>query len=405
MKKNKLYLKNYISKNNFGQINLNKQNRKISNIISGLNKDLNNSRKTINVLSKNFKFNFQVKDLSRFKKFKKIALIGMGGSILGSEAIYNFLSKKIKKKIYFFNNLDNEKLLNFKKEIKLRDVLFLIISKSGDTVETLTNSLILNILKKNKKNIIIITEKKNSLLLSITKKLKLFFIEHKQSIGGRYSVLSEVGMVPAHLMGLNITSLRAHILDFFRGNDKLFLQKSAIKLANILKLKKINNLVFINYSPNLEKFLFRCQQLIAESLGKKGKGFLPIISNVPKDHHSLLQLYLDGPKDKLFYVFSLDEKSKDKINLGKIINHRSYLNKKTLNQIKLSQKKALIKAFVKENIPFREFRIGKIDEKVLGKLFAYFIIETIVVGKLVNINPFDQPAVEQVKIYTKKLLN
>jgi len=405
VKKNKLYLKNYISKNNFGQINLNKQNRKISNIISGLNKDLNNSRKTINVLSKNFKFNFQVKDLSRFKKFKKIALIGMGGSILGSEAIYNFLSKKIKKKIYFFNNLDNEKLLNFKKEIKLRDVLFLIISKSGDTVETLTNSLILNILKKNKKNIIIITEKKNSLLLSITKKLKLFFIEHKQSIGGRYSVLSEVGMVPAHLMGLSINALRANILDFFRGNDKLFLQNSAIKLANILKLKKINNLVFINYSPNLEKFLFWCQQLIAESLGKKGKGFLPIISNVPKDHHSLLQLYLDGPKDKLFYVFSLDEKSKDKINLGKIINHRSYLNKKTLNQIKLSQKKALIKAFVKENIPFREFRIGKVDEKVLGKLFAYFIIETIVVGKLVNINPFDQPAVEQVKVYTKKLLN
>ena len=405
MKKNKLYLKNYISKSNLGQINLKKQNRKFSDIISELNQDLNNSKKTINVLSKNFKFNFQVKDLSRFKKFKKIALIGMGGSILGSEAIYNFLSKKIKKKIYFFNNLDNEKLLNFKKEIKFRDVLFLIISKSGDTVETLTNSLILNILEKNKNNIIIITEKKNSLLLSITKKLKLFFIEHKQSIGGRYSVLSEVGMVPAHLMGLSINALRANILDFFRGNDKLFLQNSAIKLANILKLKKINNLVFINYSPNLEKFLFWCQQLIAESLGKKGKGFLPIISNVPKDHHSLLQLYLDGPKDKLFYVFSLDEKSKDKINLGKIIKQRSFLNKKTLNQVKLSQKKALIKAFTKENIPFREFRISKIDEKVLGKLFAYFIIETIVVGKLVNINPFDQPAVEQVKVYTKKLLN
>ena len=272
MKKNKLYLKNYISKGNLGQIDLKKQNRKFSDIIFELNQDLNNSKKTINVLSKNFKFNFQVKDLSRFKKFKKIALIGMGGSILGSEAIYNFLGKKIKKKIYFFNNLDNEKLLNFKKEINLRDVLFLIISKSGDTVETLTNSLILNILEKNKNNIIIITEKKNSLLLSITKKLKLFFIEHKQSIGGRFSVLSEVGMVPAHLMGLSITSLRAHILDFFSGNDKLFLQDSAVKLANILKLKKINNLVFINYSPNLEKFLFWCQQLIAESLGKKKYG-------------------------------------------------------------------------------------------------------------------------------------
>ena len=116
MKKNKLYLKNYISKSNFGRINLNKQNRKISNIISELNKDLNNSRKTINVLSKNFKFNFQVKDLSRFKKFKKIALIGMGGSILGTQAIYDFLNHKIKKKFFFYNNLQNLKITNSNKK-------------------------------------------------------------------------------------------------------------------------------------------------------------------------------------------------------------------------------------------------------------------------------------------------
>ena len=82
--------------------------------------------------------------------------------------------------------------------------------------------------------------------------------------------------------------------------------------------EKMNNLIFLNYSPELEKFLFWCQQLIAESLGKKGLGFLPIISNVPKDHHSLLQLYLDGPKDKLFYIFSSDNKSKIKINTAKM---------------------------------------------------------------------------------------
>ena len=405
MIKNNLILKNNITKDNLRFINLKKQKNYISNIISELNKNLNDTKKTINVLSKNFKFNFQFRDLNRFKKFRKIALIGMGGSILGSEAIYNFLSKKINKKIYFFNNLDNEKLLNFKKKINPKDVLFLIISKSGDTVETIVNSSILNILKKNSDNVIIITEKRSSILFSIIKKLKLFYIEHNQSIGGRYSVLSEVGMVPAYLMGLSIRAIRSNILDYFRGSDKLFLQDSAIKLANILKSKKINNLVFINYSPNLEKFLFWCQQLIAESLGKKGKGFFPTISSAPKDHHSLLQLYLDGPKDKLFYVFSLNEKSKDKINLKNITNSNIYLHNKTLSQIKLSQKKALIKAFIKKDIPFREFKINEIDEKVLGKLFAYFIIETIVVGKLVNINPFDQPAIEQVKMYTKKFLN
>ena len=83
-----------------------------------------------------------------------------------------------------------------------------------------------------------------------------------------------------------------------------------IKFANLLNSKKFNNLIFLNYAPELEKFLYWCQQLIAESLGKKNKGFLPIISNVPKDHHSLLQLYLDGPKDKIFYIFSYEKKKK-----------------------------------------------------------------------------------------------
>ena len=129
-----------------------------------------------------------------------------------------------------------------------------------------------------------------------------------------------------------------------------------------------------------------------------------MISNVPKDHHSLLQLYLDGPKDKIFNIFSLERNSKEKINIKNFINTNNFLNKKSLGSIKDAQKKALIKSFIKNNILFREFKVKDNSEQVLGKLFSYFIIETIIIGRISKVNPFDQPAVEQVKVYTKKLL-
>ena len=105
-------------------------------------------------------------------------------------------------------------------------------------------------------------------------------------------------------MGINTIRLRSEIRNVFKKDRKKFLKDSSIKLASLIKSKKFNNLIFLNYSPELEKFLFWLQQLIAESLGKNNKGFLPVISNVPKDHHSLLQLYLDGLKIK-FSVFSV----------------------------------------------------------------------------------------------------
>ena len=160
----------------------------------------------------------------------------------------------------------------------------------------------------------------------------------------------------------------------------------------------------MNYFPELEKFLYWCQQLIAESLGKKNQGFLPLISNAPKDHHSLLQLYLDGPKDKFFNIFSLEKNSKSKLNI-KTAGISKILDKKKISTIKNAQKKALIKAFIRKKIPFREFKIKKENEEVLGQLFSLFIVETIIVGKLLKINPFDQPAVEEVKNNTKKMLS
>ena len=176
-------------------------------------------------------------------------------------------------------------------------------------------------------------------------------------------------------------------------------------MSILLDLKKYNNIILLNYSPELKKFLLWYQQLLAESLGKNGKGFMPVISNVPKDHHSLLQLYLDGPKDKIYYIFNIDQKSNIKINTNKYLDKKNMINNKFLNSVKIAQKKALIATLIKKKIPFREFRLKKINEMLLAQLFSYFIIETIFIGKLSKINPFDQPAVELVKNFTRQYLN
>ena len=205
-------------------------------------------------------------------------------------------------------------------------------------------------------------------------------------------------------MGVNIRKLSKNILIFLINDNLNFLQESTINLSCLMNSKKIKNIIFLNYSPEMEKFLLWCQQLIAESLGKKGKGFFPVISSVPKDHHSLLQLYLDGPKDKIFHIFSLKEKSSIKLNIKKF-KIKNFLDKKNIHKIKDAQKDALIKTLNENQIPFREFRIKNLSEETLGELFAYFIVETILIGKMNLINPFNQPAVEKVKIYTKKLLS
>ena len=204
-------------------------------------------------------------------------------------------------------------------------------------------------------------------------------------------------------MGVNINKLRLNLLGCLAGKGKTLLKKSIINLAILMKSKKINNLIFLNYFPELEKFLYWSQQLIAESLGKKNKGLLPLISNAPKDHHSLLQLYLDGPKDKFFNIISFEKEAKEKINL-KNFKINNFLNKKRLSYVKNAQKKAVIKSFKIKKIPFREFIIKNANEEALGELFSFFIIETVILGKLLNLNPYDQPAVERVKVYTKKFL-
>ena len=337
---------------------------------------------------------------SNLRKYKTIVIIGMGGSILGTKAIYSFLKHKIRKKFIFLDNLDENYLKQIKKNKNLSKALFLFISKSGNTDETILNMYFLkNFLKYN--NTIILSENRDNFLRKIAVKNKYFFVNHSKLIGGRYSVLSNVGMLPAYLMDLKIEDFKKNLTKLI--NNKKFLLKS-LNLIKKFKIKKKNILIFFNYIPELNDFLLWAQQLFAESLGKNQKGFIPVISNAPKDHHSLLQLYLDGPKDKIFYVFSSERKSSIKTKSTFFDQGMQHLNKKKYNTIINSQKNAFLTALKSKKITFREIKVNKFDEDTLGKLFLSFIIETIILGKIMNINPFDQPAVEQVKILTKKFL-
>ena len=214
--------KNIIFKNQLKENSSNKEKKKLKKIIEEIKKSLDSKKDTLHTLSKKFKLNFNSLDLKRFQKFKQIILIGMGGSVLGANAIYSFLKTKIKKKFIFIDNIDLNKVNFLKNQKKLNNSCFVIISKSGNTLETLTNLNLLNN-KVNSKNTIIITENKNNLLRIYSNKKKIFFIEHKNYIGGRYSVLSEVGMVPAILMGLNIYAFRKKLLTFLYSNQNSIL--------------------------------------------------------------------------------------------------------------------------------------------------------------------------------------
>jgi len=373
-----------------------KEKKRSSQIQIELQKILNQKNEIISSLEVNYKNRYSKKFISKFNKFKEFCIIGMGGSILGSKAIYNFLNHKIRKKFIFIDNLRNEKIETKSKKKKLN----LIISKSGNTLETLTNA---NILINKKDKNLFITENKDSYLMKLAKKLKAEIVHHNDYIGGRYSVLSEVGMLPAELMGLKQSKFKKFNTLI---KNKSFLKSLVINVSNTLNFTKKNkfNSVILNYDERSSDLFYWYQQLIAESLGKKKKGILPIVSLMPKDNHSLMQLYLDGFKNNFFTFFFVEETSGNKINSLNLLNSHSYLKGKSSNNILESQYDATKKVFSKQNIPFRNFYIKKRNEETLGELFTFFILETILLSKVMKVNAYDQPAVELIKKENKNKL-
>ena len=345
-------------------------------------------------LSKCYEYSFDKKKINYFKKFKNFRIIGMGGSILGTEAIYSFLRNKIKKNFFFLNNLNLKN--KQKKNLKICNI---IVSKSGNTLETIANINSSRV----RKDSIFITEDKISYIRLLANKLKSEIVNHNNYIGGRYSVLSETGMLPASLMGLNINK--------FKQLDKLIRNKNFVdNLVNNVSAilffhnSKKTNSIILNYDEFSNDLFYWYQQLIAESLGKKSKGILPIISTMPKDNHSVLQLYLDGTRNNFFTFFYTKEPKSKKISNSEILGSFKYLKNKDFNNVLYSQFQATQNIFRRKKIPFRSFVVEKRNEETLGELFIFFILETILLGKALNINPFNQPSVELIKKETTKIL-
>ncbi|MBF96190.1 MAG: Glucose-6-phosphate isomerase [Alphaproteobacteria bacterium MarineAlpha9_Bin4] len=288
----------------------------------------------------------------------------------------------------------------------------MIISKSGETIEVLSlYQIIINNfsnLFNFKKDVLVITEKKNSHLYRICREKNFKFLEHDSKIGGRFSCFSETGLMPLKLAGLNtsyIKDLSDKTFHQIINNNKYLFSDNVSSLFNIIKKAKYKCHVVLSYQESLKYLIQWYRQLWSESLGKKGKGIhlMPALGSV--DQHSQLQIWLDGP-DNIFYTIILPKRRSSNFILkdrNKLIP--SYLNNMKVGDILNTMGKSIYNELVKANRPVRLIYLDDDGLYPTIKLMSFLMLEVAMLGKLDGINPFDQPAVEKSKLSTKKLLN
>lgn len=369
-------------------------------------------------------YNLPSQDISHIVKFAKtvtqkhIAVLGIGGSSLGTYAIYDFLkgSKNTQKYLHFFETTDPIDIQKHLKKIDLNDTLFIVISKSGITIETISLfKYIYSLVEINSDNCVMITQEDSKLNdYAKENKIKTFFIPN--NVGGRFSVFSAVGLLPLAIVGIDIQKLLdgAHEIyeDFFsKGKvyDDLF--KKAFFLSRNKNQYNIN--VVFSYSSELERFNKWYIQLWAESLGKistenKFVGLTPVGLIGPIDQHSFLQLIVQGRRDKTVTVIKVDKFKDHKtipdiklknlealdcvnnIEFEHLINHQADATIQTLKDI--------------GDIPVDVMNIKKVDEKSIAKLMYGYELLTSIMGLYLKINTYDQPGVEAGKIILKKII-
>ncbi len=404
-----------VLKNKFYNIDFNKNiniTDNSNNLISKIDETIKNFP-GLKILKDGKLLEKSINTANNFSKNKKHFLVfGTGGSNLGAKAIIDGLQKN-NITIDFFDNIDPVRFQNKINNLDLTKLGFIIISKSGSTPETLSQylSLIEIFDQKNMKdllfnNSLIITEDKASPLTNIANKNNIHMINHSKDIGGRYSIFSNVGMIPAVIAGLNVKEIHAGALEQINNTNS----EDFIKIARFFKfqniIKNLSSSVVMTYSDSLLYFGKWYLQLWAESIGKDHKGITPIHSVGTTDQHSQLQLYLDGPRDKFFTFITTDHADKGfKLN-NEIIkeNNIDYLFDKKMGDLMEAEQRATVDTFVQNKIPCREIYLSNIDEYSIGKLLAFSIQETIATCLYFEVNPFNQPAVEQGKILTKKYL-
>lgn len=349
------------------------------------------------------------------KRFSTLVVIGMGGSILNPRTTCTLAKATEGKKIIFVDSVDPLIFEAQIAELNIKDTAFLAISKSGNTLETISQ-LLLCLEQSHKalgsetgKHWFMLTDPHKNPLRDLAAEIGATILDHPAGIGGRYSGLSAVGLLPAAFAGLDITAMRngaTKLIDdlFEQQENSLAAQGAALTFAFLQK--NISLSVILPYISRLIPFTTWYSQIVAESLGKDGKGITPIRAVGPMDQHSQLQLFLDGPKDKLTTFISQSQHSASQAISNTYLATKSfdYLNGKTLADVLRAEQQATIETLEENQCPLRHIEIEQLNEHVLGGLMMQMMLEVILLGHLMELNPFDQPAVEQGKIRTRELL-
>jgi len=351
-------------------------------------------------------------------KYKKLIIFGIGGSSLGGQALcgsrfYQYLSSQTIE-IIFIDNLHYHNFNIFLENLDFTSTAFLTISKSGKTLETLSQILVTqdffkkDIEKLGAENFYFITEDSKSPLKDIADNLKRPIIPHSNQIGGRYSCFTSVAMIPAILTGINISEYikgGKNIIDNFLNEAE---DSMVFKGASIIKAAMdsgYSNHVFIPYLQRLYQTTYWYAQLFAESLGKNGMAMTPIKALGSVDQHSQLQLYLDGPKDKFFtFITQSTEDLGNEIIIPHNVQDIDYFNNNKLGDVIFANQESTIETLIEQKCPVRRIHFENFSDKALGEILMFFMLETILLGYAMNINPFDQPAVETGKIKARNIL-
>jgi len=372
------------------------------------------------------------KDLSKITDYAKsvsgqfndMIVIGIGGSSLGLEAIenallpFNYNTLSLAERGYFprlwvADNVDSVKMGWILKKCNPEDTLVLIVTKSGSTVETAANAcVVIEWLKKAgvdiNRHVVAITDPESGSLRKYANKSGIQSFDIEKNVGGRFSVLSAVGLLPAAILGVKTEKLLEGAKTALE-NEKQFLTLSAIYLHYYIE-KRIN--VLMPYSSSLQKFSFWFSQLWAESLGKKYDisgnevfmGTTPFPAIGANDQHSLVQLFREGPDDKLITFVEVKSHSLEKSIKEPFWEDFNYLKKVELSSLLNTELAATEVALLKSKRPSLKIIVDYLDEFSLGYLFMLYELTTAIVGLSLNINPFDQPGVEEGKQFAYGIL-
>lgn len=347
---------------------------------------------------------------------KQIAIIGIGGSSLGSMAIYSFLKKtrKLKRKLTFLQSTDPVSLNAKINKLNLNETLFILISKSGNTIETIAIfKYLYSKIKFDKNNLIIISE--NDSKLSLFGNLhKIPCFEIPKNVGGRFSVFSNVGLIPLYLAGFDIDNLLKGAKDCTKSFFDEGTYHEVFELADFIMkdFDKYSQIVLFSYSDLLNNFNKWFIQLFAESLGKINTnlihtGITPISLIGPVDQHSFLQLIMEGKRDKKTIFLSIENFKKD-IKIPDIsleyLEELNYINNLSFNSLINQQANSTFKSMLSSDLPIKNKIIKEISEYEIAKLMQTFMLLVSCLGVFLDINAYDQPGVEKGKIILKQSL-